>query len=26
MLLFSAGAKEALLAKHGLNGTVLAII
>ena len=26
MLLFSAGAKEALLAKHGLNGTALAII
>ena len=26
MLLFSAGAKDALLAKHGLNGTALAII
>ena len=26
MLLFSAGAKEALLAKHNLNGTALAII
>lgn len=26
MLLFSAGAKEALLAKHGLNGIELAII
>ena len=26
MLLFSAGAKDALLAKHGLNGIELAII
>jgi hypothetical protein len=26
MSLFSAGAKDALLAKHGSNGTALAII